>query len=191
MHASLLLALPLLAPALAHTIPRGNQAHANRAGIATPPAPRDVSDNVTKRSIPKAHFGFPPSSKDIQGAAGFHKRDGMRRVRRRKSKRACAVKEDPSAVPSDSASASSTVGGVLNAYPTPSAAITSASAVSASADASPAASSSASSQAAEPSASSGAGSGGLSGLMSYVFPRGTGSAHWTTVTEQPETLSCE
>lgn len=188
MYTPFLLALPLLAPVLGHTIPRNAHAHTNRAAVPVSP----VEKNLIERTIPKAHLGFAPHNSDgLSGVAGFQKRDGMRKVRRRKSKRACTVPQDPTGV------ATSSIGGGLHASPSayatvnatyaqPSApAITSASAVY-----SDVPSSTSSAAPVESTSAGGSGSGGLGGLMGYVFPQGRGTADWTTVTDQADSMSC-
>lgn len=200
MYTSFLLALPLLAPAFGHTIPR--HPHAHRAAIPAAVIQDRDDVNLSERSIPKAHFGFAPhNANDLSGVAGFQKREGQRKVRRRKSKRSCTVAQHPVGV--TNSTVTSSLGGGLHAEPSESAtatysqvsapAITSASAIYANASSYSSYEAYTSTSSAAPvqsSSTSSSGSGILSGLMAYVFPQGRGTADWTTVVDEAGSMSC-
>lgn len=180
MYSLLVLGLPLLAPALAHSIPRAPAPRHQHQAELDARALRDAATAMAiagKRSYPKGHFGFPPSAGDLESSPGYA--SGQKLVRRVKSRRACKA-QAPNALPSSSAASSPSVAAALVVKPSPASSpastITSASAVS----------SPASTSAAAPVSTS---SPTDSGLMGQLFPLGRGIADWTTAVGDADSLS--
>lgn len=225
MYTSLLLALPLLAPVLGHTIPKGHHANALRAHtVETNLEERALRDAAAvmaltgKRAIPKAHFGFAPSSpENVENAAGFYKRQVEERngpkahfgfppsagtlenaagfakrdgmkLVRRRKNSKRACKAKTSSAALQSPTPTSSLGGGLIASSTPSAY----SHIDSSSAVTPTTTSSVS---LEPSSTFSSAaqpsqtSANTNSAIALVFPQGRGVQDWTTVVDQTGSMS--